>query len=133
MTARHALPDMGDVDPTDPDGFVRAFLARYFTVGLVDSYIRTFVPAGLGWALSWVALHYDWLGLPEHPSTTFSTTATLTAIAGWYALARAVERKWPRVGRWLIALNLTKSRPVYVQPNAAPAVEDAAAQPATRY
>lgn len=133
--AKHALPDMGDVDPTDPDGFVRTFLARYFTPGLVDSYIRTLVPAALAYTLSWLVLHFDWLtqlGVPAHPSTTFTQTATLAAIAGWYVLARLVERKWPRVGRWLIALNLTKTRPVYVTPKAAPAVEDAAAQPAPR-
>lgn len=122
------LPSMSDVDPADPDTFLRTFLARYFTNGLVDSYIRTFVPAALGWALSWLALNFTWLGIPNEPSATLSSTVTLAAIAGYYFLARLAERRWPKVGRWLVALNLTRARPVYVQSRVAPAVEAAAAQ-----
>lgn len=122
-----ALPNMADVDPTDPDGFVRAFLARYFTPGLVDSYIRTFVPVTLGSAWSWAVLNYSWLGLPEKPSATLSLTVTGAAIAAYYFAARLLERRYPTLGRWLVALNLTKARPVYVAVDAAPAVEAAAA------
>jgi hypothetical protein len=125
--ATPGLPGMGFGDPTDPEGFVRAFIARYFTPGLIDSYIRTFVPAGLGYGLSWLALHYQWAWLPDHPSTTFTGTVTVATIAGYYFVARLVERKWPKVGRWLVALHLTSSRPVYVAPAAATAVEQAAA------
>lgn len=127
MGSNPQLPSLADVDPSDTDSVIRAFLARYFKPGLVDSYIRTFVPAGLGWLVSWAALNFQWLHLPNDPSATFSTTVTLGAIAGYYFLARLVEKRWPKLGRWMVALNLTKARPVYVQPNAAPAVEAAAA------
>jgi hypothetical protein len=122
-----SLPNMADVDPGDPDALIRTFLARYFTPGLIDSYIRTFVPAVIGYALSWLAQNFTWFGLPNEPSATMSSTITLGAIAGYYFLARLAEKKWPRLGRWLVALNLTKNRPVYVQPKAAPGVESAAA------
>lgn len=123
-----ALPGVNDtVAGTDPEDVIRVFLARYFRPGLVDSYIRTFVPAALGWSLSWAALNFRWLHLPNHPSATFSTTLTLCAIAGYYFLARLVEKRWPGLGKWLVALNLTKTSPVYVQPVAAPAVQAAAA------
>ena len=124
------LPDMGDVDSSDADGVIRVFLARYFKPGLVDSYIRTFVPALLGYALSWLALNFTWFDLPNTPSATFSSTVTVVVIAAYYFLARLVEKRWPKLGRWMVAMNLTKARPVYVQPVAAPAVEAAAAVPA---
>ena len=123
------LPNLGDVDASDPDSVLRVFLARYFTPGLVDSYIRTFIPALLGYVLSWLALNFTWFHLPNRPSATLSSTVTVFAIAGYYFVARLVERKYPAVGRWLVSLNLTRTRPVYVEPVVAPAVEAAAAVP----
>lgn len=120
------LPAPAGADLDDPDSVLRVFLARYFRPGLIDSYIRTFVPAGMGYALSWLALNFQWLHLPNHPSPTFSATVTVAGIAGYYFLARLVEKKWPKLGVWLVALNLTKTRPVYVAPGAAAPVEEAA-------
>jgi hypothetical protein len=127
MNQAPPLPQPVGADPSDPENVLRVFLARYFRPGLVDSYIRTFVPAGLGFLLSWLALNFRWLHLPEHPSATFSATVTVLAIGGYYFVARLVEKRWPALGKWLVALNLTQTAPVYVKPVAAPAVEAAAA------
>lgn len=124
------LPLVPDADPGDPQSVLQIFLARYFRPGLVDSYIRTFVPAGLGWLISYLALNFRWLHLPNHPSAAFSTSVTLGAIAGYYFVARLVEKRWPKLGTWMVALNLVKTRPVYVQPKVAASVEAAAAVPA---
>lgn len=124
------LPNVGDLDASDPQGFLRQFLARYFTAGWFDSIIRTWVPIALGSGLSWLSLHFEWLGLPGRPSTTFTLTVTALVIAGYYALARLVERKWPKFGKWLVALNLVRTAPVYVTPRAEPGVTAAAALPA---
>lgn len=119
------------VDPgADPATYLRDVIVRYFRPGLVDSVIRTWVPVGLGSALSWLSLNYKWLGLPERPSATLALTVTGAAIALYYLAARVVERKFPKVGRLLLALNLTKARPTYAQPAAAGTVEAAAAAPA---
>lgn len=115
-------------DPaTDPDAFLRAVLAQWFRPGLIDSIIRTWVPVGLGLAIAWSALHFRWLGLPADPSTTFVSTVTGGVIAGYYLLARLVERRFPTIGRWLVALNLTKGAPAYAPADTAAAVEQAAA------
>lgn len=125
MTLPH-LPNPGD----DPNGFVRDLLVRYFRPGLVDSVVRTWVPVGLGSVLSWVSLNYEWLGLPAKPSATLSLTVTGLVIAAYYLVARVLERKFPKLGRILLALNLTKARPTYAEPSAAATVEAAAATPA---
>lgn len=107
-------PQIGGVDPADdPNGFIRELLARYFRAGLVDSYIRTWVPVGIGALLSWLNANYSLLGLPEKPSATAVTVATGVTIAGYYAIARAIEKKFPTIGKWLVALNLTRSKPLY--------------------
>lgn len=124
-----SLPPAGGpgVDVDAPEAFFRDMLARYFRPGLVDSLVRTWVPVGLGAGLSWAAVNFRWLGLPNHPSAALTVLVTGVVIALYYAAARLVERKWPALGRWLVALNLTSTRPVYVTPRAAPSVEAAAA------
>lgn len=107
-------PQIGGIDPADdPNGFFRELLARYFRAGLVDSYIRTWVPVGIGVVLSWLNLHYAQLGLPARPSEGFVIVATGVTIAVYYFGARLVEKRFPKVGRWLIALHLTRGRPIY--------------------
>src|SRR6478735_4011845 len=104
-----ALPNPAD----EPAGYVMALLRQYFRVGLVDSVIRTWVPVLLGSVLAWVNLNYEWLGLPAHPSATLALTVTGVCIAAYYFVARLVERQWPVLGQWLVALNLARSKPVY--------------------
>ncbi len=106
--------------PDGEDGFLVEVLAPHFPPGRVESLIRTWVPVALGAALSWLSL---WVGrrwgitwIPERPSSTFTIVMTAVTTAVYYAGVRAIEQRWPRVGRWLVALNLVRARPVYAQP-----------------
>ena len=126
-------PTAGGIDPgADPGGFVADLLARYFRPGLVDSIARTWVPVGIGAALTWINAHWD-VSLPSGASSTLVITTTGLTIAGYYAGARLLERRFPKIGRWLLALNLTKARPTYAQPPAAAQVEAAAARTLGRH
>lgn len=122
--------DAGDaVDPSvDPSGYLTDLLARYFRPGLVDRLIRTWVPVAIGSALAWINTHWAGLGLPTKPSDTAVLISGGVVIAAYYGLASLVERRFPRLGRWLVALNLTKARPTYAQPKVAAQVEAAAAR-----
>lgn len=116
----------------DPSGYLADLLARYFRPGLVDSLARTWVPIAIGAAASWVNANYN-LVLPARASSTLVIVATGVTIAGYYGGARVLERRFPRLGRWLLALNLTKARPTYAQPPAAAQVEAAAARTVGRH
>jgi hypothetical protein len=121
------LPNLPQVDPgTDPDRFVRELLGRYFAPGWLDRIIRTWVPIGIGSVLAWLNANYSVLGLPEKPSATAVITISGLIIAAYYALASIIEKRWPRFGRWLIALNLVRTQPVYVEPPAQQAVQSVA-------
>jgi hypothetical protein len=114
------LPDPA----TAPGGFIVDLLGRYFPPGYVESLIRTWVPVGLGSLLAWAAVHWHIVVGPR-ASATIGVIAAGLVVAGYYALARLVERRWPALGRWLIALNLVKTAaPVYVRPNEAVRVID---------
>lgn len=122
-------PRTGGANPADdPNGFIRELLARYFRAGLVDSYIRTWVPIAIGSILAWLNANYSVLGLPEKPSATMVVVATGLTIAGYYALARLVEKRFPTVGRWLVALHLTRARPVYTEKTTGELVANGTAQ-----
>ncbi|MEU7590602.1 hypothetical protein AB0A95_30470 [Micromonospora sp. NPDC049230] len=126
MTQQTPTPS-GDLDPSvDPGGYLADLLARYFRPGLVDSLARTWVPVGIGAVLTWVNAHYD-ISLPDRASSTLVIVTTGVTIAGYYFASRLIERRFPRLGRWLLALGLTKARPTYAQPAAAAQVEAAAA------
>ncbi|MFI7608889.1 hypothetical protein ACIBTV_27765 [Micromonospora sp. NPDC049366] len=133
MTYQTPAPLPAGPDPADdPRGYLEDLLVRYFRPGLVDSLARTWVPVGIGSALAWVNANYD-IVIPADASSTVVTVATGVTIAGYYAGARLLERRFPRVGRWLLALNLTKARPTYAQPKAAEQVEAAAARTPARH
>lgn len=117
-----------DIDPAaDPGGYLGDLLARYFRPGLADSVARTWVPIAIGSALTWINARWD-ITIPDGASSTFVIVATGATVAGYYAAARLIERRFPRLGRLLVALNLTKARPTYAQPPAAAQVEAAAAR-----
>lgn len=113
--------DPKPADPTpadDPGGFLVGLLGRYLPPGYVESLIRTWVPVGIGtaitWLLSWVAAHWHWhIVLSQHASTTVGIVSVGVVTSAYYGLGRFVERRWPVAGKWLLALNLVKSRPVY--------------------
>ena len=63
---------------------------------LIVSYIRTGVPVLVGTIVSWLVT----LGIALDPDTQAALIAGLTGalIAAYYAIVRALERRWPAVG-----------------------------------
>lgn len=130
MTYQPPTPDTPAAGPDpalDPSGYVTDLLVRYFRPGLVDSLARTWVPIAIGSLLAWINANWD-ITLSDGASSTAVNVTTGITIAGYYAAARLIERRFPRLGRWLLALNLTKARPTYAKPAAAAQVEAAAAR-----
>jgi hypothetical protein len=74
------------------------------------SLIRTWTPIAVGAVLSWLAAR----GLSLDEQATYGLTAFLTGLGGavYYALVRALETRWPALGRLLGA----KRAPVYEAP-----------------
>lgn len=64
------------------------------------SMIRTYVPVGVGAALTWLAMHYN-VVLDDNMSTTAAGFATALVIAAYYGLVRTLEIRWPWFGRLL--------------------------------
>ena len=66
----------------------------------VLSLIRTWVPVAVGAALTWLAMHFE---IVLDPDTSAQAAAVLTAavVAGYYALVRALETRWPWFGKLL--------------------------------
>lgn len=60
------------------------------------SLIRTVAPAVVGAFLSWLALHG--LGIPAGERESITAAATALAVIAYYALVRALERRWPKMG-----------------------------------
>lgn len=77
------------------------------------SLIRTWVPIAVGVALTWIAVHWS-IVLPEDLSTQASMAVTGLVVAVYYGLVRALELRWPWVGRLLGAAR----PPAYVPPGA---------------
>lgn len=112
-------PYLDAPDPSqDPRGFLVRLLSRFLPPGVAESTIRTWVPVAVGAAIAWAAANWN-IVIPEDASSTLVVLATGAAIAGYYTLVRLVERRWPRVGRLLLALGLVKGRPVYAAPDEA--------------
>ncbi|MFC5188154.1 hypothetical protein [Actinomadura harenae] len=78
----------------------------------VVSLVRTAVPVGVGTGLAWIAVHFGIL-VPEDASSGLKLGATAVAIGVYYAGARAVEHRWPRVGRFLTSFSLVGRVPTY--------------------
>lgn len=77
----------------------------------VLSLIRTWVPIAVGAVLSWLAAR----GFNLDEEATYGLTAFLTGLGGavYYALARALESRWPALGRLLLG---SSKAPAYVPP-----------------
>ena len=82
------------------------------------SLIRTAVPAGVGLALAWLARETG-IVLPEDLSAELTLAAAGAAIGAYYAAVRALEVRWPWVGRLLGS----RRQPVYVRPGEAVVVD----------
>ncbi|GAA2450782.1 hypothetical protein GCM10010191_80990 [Actinomadura vinacea] len=82
----------------------------------VVSLIRTWVPVAVGAALTWLATKAG-IVLDDDTSAMATTVAVGFVTATYYAAARAIEQKWPKVGRIMLALGLTGARtPAYQTP-----------------
>lgn len=81
----------------------------------IVSLIRTYVPLAVGAALVWLA---NTAGIKITEDESAGLTAGLTALtaAGYYALARWLESRWP----WLGKLLGTSRRPTYTEPHHVP-------------
>lgn len=64
----------------------------------MESYIRTYVPIVVGWAIAQLA---ETLGPLDVDTETVSLAVTGLVIAVYYAAARALEKRWPAAG-WLL-------------------------------
>lgn len=81
--------------------------------------IRTYVPIGVGAALTWlITLGIE---LDSEPQTALITGITALCIAAYWALVTALAKRWPWVG-WLLGSPKTPSyapapeAPTYEQP-----------------
>lgn len=101
-------------DQSIPD-WLAGELKPYLSAAYSTSLIRTLVPVGIGSVLTYINAHWH-LVLPAHASSTLIITATAVTVGAYYAAARWVERRWPRIGRWLIALGVTDAAPTYTPP-----------------
>lgn len=85
------------------------------TVGnLPASYIRTFVPLGVGWLLSWAFRRGGFI-LDENSTQLASQALTVVLTAIYYFLVRLAEKAVPQLG-WFLGL---ATQPKYA-PTAAP-------------
>lgn len=86
---------------------------------LAASFLRTYVPLGVGALLAFAATRWG-LVLPSEASAGVGVAATAACVAAWYGLARFLERRrgdgWPAVaartaGKWMLGGVLRQ--PVY--------------------
>lgn len=77
---------------------------------LAASFLRTYVPLGVGALLAFAATRWG-LVLPVEASAGVGVAATAACVAGWYGLGRFLERRrgdsWPAVvarsvARWML-------------------------------
>jgi hypothetical protein len=66
----------------------------------VTSLIRTWVPIGVGLLLAWLAQHFN-VVLSGHTSDAVVAVITAALGAGWYAVVRLAEHRFPSLG-WLL-------------------------------
>lgn len=78
---------------------------------MLDSLIRTVVPVVVGVLLGQAA--QVGLDLPEGAVTE---VVTVVVTAGYYWVARKLERRYPAAGRWLLGLGIRVGQPRYIVP-----------------
>lgn len=74
----------------------------------VTSLIRTWVPIGVGSVLTWLAANYD-IVIPKDASSSLVLGVGALVTAVYYALARAVEKAYPWLGKLLVGLGAGKA------------------------
>jgi hypothetical protein len=73
----------------------------------VASFIRTAVPIGVGLGLTWLGRETG-VVLDSGSSAGLTSGVAALAGAGYYAVVRAAESKWPKLG-WLLGLAIPPS------------------------
>ncbi len=83
------------------------------------SLIRTWVPVAIGSLLTWLASTLG-IVLSDDTSAPLTIAAVGIVTALYYALARVIEKRYPLLGRILLALGLTSAKVAYQKPAAVP-------------
>ena len=78
----------------------------------IISLIRTYVPVAVGAFLTYLAVRFG-VVVPEDVSTGLTTGLVGLASALYYAIARALEQRWPWLG-WLLGV---PKQPTYRAPD----------------
>lgn len=73
------------------------------------SLVRTTVPAGVAAVLAYLAARWG-IGLDADASVQLTAGVTALATAVYYAVARALEQRWPAVGKLLLG---SAKQPLY--------------------
>lgn len=76
----------------------------------IVSLIRTYVPIAVGAFLTWLGVTFDVM-IPEDASTALVAGLVALVSALYYAIARALEARWPVFG----VLLGTRRQPTYSQ------------------
>lgn len=79
----------------------------------ITSLIRTYVPLGVGAVLAYLASRWG-IGLDADASVALSVAAVALITGVYYAIARAIEHRFPRLGRFLVGVGART--PVYPRP-----------------
>jgi hypothetical protein len=80
----------------------------------ITSLIRTWVPIGVGAVITWLATNYN-VVVPDDASSSLVVGVAALVTAVYYALARAIEKRFPGLGKVLVGLGAGKS-PEYPTP-----------------
>lgn len=75
------------------------------------SLIRTWVPIGVGAVLSWLLVKYG-VVVPEDISAEVTAGLTGLVTAVYYAIVRALEKRWPKIGALLLGSSKKPAYPV---------------------
>ncbi len=78
--------------------------------------IRTLVPLLVGFLIS-LGVKFGF----HLQSSAVTVYVTAAVMAGYTGLARLIEIKYPKVGKYLVSLGLATAQPVYVPPEVAAA------------
>jgi len=74
----------------------------------ITSLVRTWVPVGVGAFITWLATNYD-IVVPKDASSSLVVGVAALVTAVYYAVARAIEKAYPSLGKVLVGLGAGKA------------------------
>lgn len=74
----------------------------------ITSLIRTWTPIGVGAVITWLATNYS-IVVPEDASSSLVVGVLALVTAVYYAVARAIEKAYPSLGKVLVGLGAGKA------------------------